>query len=150
MNIVGDGSNLNQIKDIAVNNKIKNVIFHGRKPLDDMPAVFNASDILIISLTSAEIFKITIPSKFQAYLKSNKPIMGIIDGELKSIIEKYNLGKVAHPDNVDEISEVFENLLLEDKVSLQEMGLNAKRVSTEIFDRDRLIHKITGFVEKRS
>lgn len=146
LNIVGDGSNLNNLKDLVSNNKIKNVIFHGRKPVTDMPALFTASDVLIISLTSADIFKLTIPSKLQSYLKSSKPLMGVIVGETKSIIEKYELGRTAYPENIEEIANTFESFLLMDAQSLREMGANANKINDEIFNRDILIKKISDII----
>ncbi|MHB8336521.1 MAG: glycosyltransferase family 4 protein [Ignavibacteriaceae bacterium] len=144
LNIVGDGSNLLNLKNLVEDRNLKNILFHGRKPLSTMPGYFEASDVLIISLKDEEIFNLTIPSKFQAYLKSNKPIMGIIGGELKELINKYNVGKVALPSNISEIAKVFENFLTEDKKTLERMGNNAKIVSDEIFNREILINKISN------
>ena len=146
LNIVGDGSNLTKLKEMAIKNNIRNVCFYGRRPLTEMPSLFNSSDVLIISLASADIFKLTIPSKFQAYLKSNKPIMGIIDGELKNMINKYKLGKVAHPDSVNEIGEVFEEFILEDKEMLKKIGSNAKQIDEELFNREVLVKKISAII----
>lgn len=144
LNIVGDGSNLINLKKMAEDNGLKNIIFHGRKPLNEMPALFNDSDVLIISLIDADIFNLTIPSKFQAYLNSYKPIMGVINGELKDIIVKYRIGKVALPNNINDIAKVFESFLNESKEYLNEMGKNAKALSEENFNREKLVRKISS------
>ena len=146
LNIVGDGSNLEKLKEIAEEFKIKNVIFHGRQPLESMSNYFNSSDVLLISLTSAEIFKLTIPSKFQSYLQSGKPIMGVIEGELKELILEYNLGKVANPDNIDEISNTFESFILAKEKDLETMGKNALQINNEMFNCDIIKNKISSIL----
>ena len=72
---------------MVLEKKIRNIEFLGRKPLVEMSNYFQASDVLIISLIDSPIFELTIPSKFQAYLATEKPIMGTINGEVSTLIE---------------------------------------------------------------
>ena len=45
--IVGSGSELENCKILSKNLDINNIIFHGRKPLEDMPTYHNASDAML-------------------------------------------------------------------------------------------------------
>ena len=148
LNIVGDGSHLETLKKIVADNEIKNVIFYGRQPLEKMRAYFEASDVLIISLIDDEIFRITIPSKFQAYLSANKPIMGVIDGEVKDMILKYGIGKVAEPNNIDSIAAVFEEFIKEGIEGDKNFGNKAKELNDSLFNREKNISKLTSFFRK--
>lgn len=150
LNIVGDGSHLAALKKIVADDGIKNVIFHGRQPLEMMNAYYNASDVLIVSLTDAEIFKITIPLKFQAYLSSNKPIMGVIAGEVKDLILKYGIGKVADPSDTDRIAAVFEEFIADGGREDNGMGIKAKELNDTIFNREKNILKVTSILSKSS
>jgi glycosyltransferase involved in cell wall biosynthesis len=146
LNIVGDGSHLETLKKIVVDNGIKNVIFYGRQPLEKMNEYYRESNVLIVSLTGEEIFKITIPLKFQAYLSANKPIMGVIDGEVKNMILKYGIGKVAEPNNIDSIAAVFEEFINEGVNG--GMGYKAKELNDSLFNREKNISKLTSFFRK--
>ena len=48
--LVGDGSNLKSLKNLVKFNKINNVYFHGKKPLDEVGSWLVEADILVISL----------------------------------------------------------------------------------------------------
>ncbi|MBA3037288.1 MAG: glycosyltransferase family 4 protein, partial [Desulfobacterium sp.] len=86
LNIIGDGSNLEVLKNIVKEKKIENVYFWGRKPLKEMPRWFEGSDVLIISLIDEPIFSLTVPAKFQAYLASSKPIYCVMRGEVAALV----------------------------------------------------------------
>ena len=147
LNIIGDGSHLEDLKKIVSDYKIDNVVFHGRQPLQMMPSYFNASDVLIISLIDSPIFEITIPSKFQAYLSANKPIMGVIAGEVKDLILKFGIGKVADPSDIDSIAYVFKEFISEAEKTDINMVNKAKELNDTLFNREKIIQKITCIVK---
>lgn len=147
LNIIGDGSYLAILKKIITDSQIKNVIFYGRQPLEMMPSYFNASDVLIISLIDEEIFKITVPSKFQSYLSANKPIMGVINGEVKDLILKYKIGRVAEPSSIASIVKIFEDFIKEVRDST-DIAEKVKGLNYGLFNREKNIEKITASLQK--
>jgi len=147
LNIIGDGSYLAILKKIITDSQIKNVIFYGRQPLEMMPSYFNASDVLIISLIDEEIFKITVPSKFQSYLSANKPIMGVINGEVKDLILKYKIGRVAEPSSIASIVKIFEDFIKEGRDST-DIAEKVKGLNYGLFNREKNIEKITASLQK--
>ena len=110
LNIVGDGSYAEQVKHIVESQHIKNVVFHGRKPYSQMNDILTQSDVLVLPLINNEGIMRTEPFKIQSYLHAGKPIMGILGGSGKEIIEENELGLVAAPDNTDEIARVFHEM----------------------------------------
>jgi len=56
LNIIGDGSNLENLKNIVKEENIGNVFFWGRRPLKEMPKWFEGSDVLVISLMDKPYF----------------------------------------------------------------------------------------------
>ncbi|CAI6150604.1 MAG: hypothetical protein SPLUMA2_SPLUMAMAG2_01787 [uncultured Sulfurimonas sp.] len=104
LNIVGDGSAL---EDLKLLNNQTNVIFHGRKPRADMAMYYKASDFLIVSLVNKPIFCVTVPAKTQTYIAAKKPILAILSGDAAQIIEDNNLGFCAHPDDLQDIKNIF-------------------------------------------
>lgn len=111
LNIIGDGSNLEALKNIVKKKNFKNVLFWGRRPLKEMPGWFEGSDVLIISLIDEPIFSLTVPAKFQAYLASGKPIYCVMKGEVADLVIDNKIGFVAQPDNIEDIKAGFEIFL---------------------------------------
>ena len=65
------------------------------------------ADVLFLSLKNGKVLSSTIPGKFSTYLKYKKPILGLISGEVKNLINDYEVGYAVSPDDEDEFA--FEN-----------------------------------------
>lgn len=144
LNIIGDGSYLAELQELVKKENICNVNFIGRKPLSEMSDYYAASDVLIISLKDTPLYEIMIPSKFQAYLTTHKPIYAIFKGEIKKIVEEYGLGMVAHPSNVDEIAAGLEAFLNLSDVQMKSISENSLRLLNSVFNREKIIEQINS------
>ena len=109
LNIIGDGSNLDNLKKIA--NLNSNIIFHGKKDRSDMGSYYQASDFLIISLINKPIFEVTVPAKTQTYIAAKKPILALINGDVADIVKDNNLGVCAEPSNINKIKEALKRCI---------------------------------------
>jgi glycosyltransferase involved in cell wall biosynthesis len=148
LNIIGDGSYFNELKDITDKEYIPNVNFTGRLPLQEMSAYFEASDVLIISLIDVPIYEIMLPSKFQAYLTSGRPIFSIVKGELTALTNEYEIGLTADPNDEMDICKTFEKFLKEPKDSLRQMALNCKSLNQSQFYKPKLINSVSDIFWK--
>jgi len=146
LNLIGDGSNHEFLTTMVKSKNIENIKFWGRLKSSDMPNLYNNSDILIIALKNQPVFNLTIPAKFQAYLKAEKPIFGIIKGEVASLITNYNLGWIADPDNITEIAHVFEKIYTSDPEELIKKIKNTNALLELQFNREKSIQKFTNLV----
>lgn len=146
LNIVGDGSALEELKELNTKN---NVVFHGRKQRNEMASYFKASDFLIVSLVDKPIFSVTVPAKTQTYIAAKKPILGIIAGDTATIIQENSLGFCAHPDNFDEIKNIFMkaiNLSEEEKNTFTQ---NCEALTNTIFNKANIIDSLEILVIKQ-
>ncbi|MDO9254792.1 MAG: glycosyltransferase family 4 protein [Bacteroidales bacterium] len=143
LNIIGDGSFLLSLKELAQEKSIKNIVFWGRKPLTDMPGYFHASDVLILSLVESPIYELTIPSKFAAYLTTGKPIMGVIKGITKELIDDNTIGFAAEPSDINSISACFEAFINQSKTGLDNMKKNTSVLLKRDFDKKMVVDRIT-------
>ena len=144
LNIIGDGSFLSELKNIVDRNHIENVNFTGRKPLSEMSDYYEASDVLVLSLKDVPLYEIMIPSKFQAYLSSCKPIYAVFRGEVSNLVNNYNLGIVAKPDDINDIARGFQKWLDLPSEDLVMFSNNASQLLSSVFNRDKLIEKINS------
>ena len=114
------------------------VKFCGRQPRAEMPNWFAKADVLIISLTDQ--YCLTLPGKFQSYIKTGKPLLGILNGEARELIEENNIGFTAKPDDIDAIAGSYRKMyaaVRSGKASA--FGSRAKELSATMFNRERLI-----------
>jgi len=139
LNIVGDGSALNELKKIAIS---KNIIFHGRKPREHMSKYYKGSDFLIVSLIDKDIFRVTVPAKTQTYIKAKKPILAIINGDTRDIIEYYNLGYTTNPNDIKEISNIFIKALKTDEATIKKFISNCEKLTNTVFDKNKIIDEL--------
>ncbi len=146
LNLVGTGSHIGHLKKIVRERSIKNIIFWGFQKIETIQNWLMSSDFLIISLLDRDILNVTIPAKFQAYLTAKRPIMGILKGELASLIVKKEIGLIANPSNTDSIAEKFLKLSMLTKKEKKVMEYNMNRLLEVDFNREVLINKLTKII----
>lgn len=149
LNIVGDGSHLERLKEIAAAEKISGVKFWGRKKQSEMAAYFNASDVMVVSLNDDPIFNITVPAKFQAYLAFSKPVFCVMNGEVRRIVEQYKTGLAAAPGDIHAIGEGFLKLYALKDGGLKAFAANSKVLLDTVYDSARIIEAMTTLLRAR-
>ena len=121
--------------------KVEGVKFCGRQPRADMPKWFAQADALIISLTNK--YSLTLPGKFQSYIKTGKPLLGFLNGEARELIDEFRIGCTANPDDVATIAatyKVMARMFVDGEAIL--CGQRANELSSKMFKRDDLIGKL--------
>ena len=137
--LVGGGVMLEPLKSRFEG--LANVRFCGRQPRSDMPKWFAQADVLIISLTDK--YSTVLPAKFQSYIKTGRPILGILNGETKELIEEYRLGSTADPDDICDIAKKFREMADMSRTDEGRMcGERAKTLSQSMFDRSSAIDRL--------
>jgi len=149
LNIIGDGSYLDYLKELVQKNGFKNIIFWGRKPRDEIYRYLQASDFLIVSLTNEPIFSLTVPAKTQTYIASGKPILAIVNGEAAELIKEYNLGFCAKPDDIENIQKIFANAVELSEIEKQRFTKNCETLTNTLFDKNNIIGNLLHLLQKK-
>jgi len=147
LNIIGDGSNLENLKLLVEDNP--NIIFHGKKPRLDMAKYYQASDFLIVSLIDKSIFSVTVPAKTQTYIAAKKPILAIINGDTASIIQDNNLGLCADPSKIDAITGIFQQCINMSQTERELFTSENDRLLATIFNKEKTIDKLLKLVTSK-
>ena len=103
--IVGDGSSLEGCKRLAEELNVASVIFHGRKPLSEMPSYYAKTDAMLVTLLDDPIVSLTLPGKVQTYMAAGKPIIGAIGGETADVIQRAECGYCSEAENAEFLAE---------------------------------------------
>lgn len=120
---------------------LDNVKFCGRQPRAEMPKWFAQADVLVISLTTR--YSLTLPGKFQSYIKTGKPILGILNGEARELIDEFEIGSSSGPDDMTGIVSAYQSMarMLNDGRG-RECGKRAKSLSDKMFNRELIISRL--------
>ena len=97
--IVGSGSSETACRDLARQYGLSNIVFHGRHPLEEMPAYYQASDAMIATFADNPVLGYTLPRKIQSYLAAGKPVLGTVTGEAERVINGAPCGLVSRPED---------------------------------------------------
>ena len=92
IHIVGDGRDFENCQKLAASLQTDNIIFHGRKPVEEMPSFYSLADAMIVTLAKDNLVSKTLPGKVQSYMAAGKPIIAAIDGETNSIVNDSKCG----------------------------------------------------------
>ena len=113
-----------------------------------MATFYEQSQVLIISLKSDSVWGYYIPSKFQAYLNCGKPILAVMDGAVKSYVERYELGESAMPGSVDAIKGAFLKLRNIDVIRLNKVKNSSQQLIQNEFCREVILAKIVDKLKR--
>lgn len=117
--IVGDGSELENLKNKAQRMGLDNVIFYGRKPLSEMPAYYAKADAMLVTLTGDQFIGMTLPAKVQSYMAAGKPVLAAANGEIPNVIRAADCGFCAKAEDVQDFANAVRAFLTcEDKSAL--------------------------------
>lgn len=147
--IVGDGQELDRLKNKVNELKLKNVIFYGRKPVEKMPKYYSMADAMLVTLCGDSLISNTLPGKVQTYMAAGKPIIASANGETKDVIEEAKCGFCSEADNSKELANNINNFIEYKNKEL--LGENSNRYYKKYFEKsifmDKLIEQLKGGIK---
>ncbi len=145
--IVGGGSEEENLRAFAAKHDLSNVIFYGRRPLEEMPSFYEQADAMLVTLKADPVISLTLPGKVQSCMAAAKPVIGCADGETASVIERSQCGLCAKAEDAKALAEVILTFAaMQDK---QHFGANGRAYYEQHFAKepfmDRLESKLIAF-----
>lgn len=145
--IVGDGRKKEWIDSYIENNGLSDVIYMmGKHPLDSMPSFFSKADVLFLSLKDDYIFTLTTPAKLQAYMASGKPVLAMIDGDARSLIEDSRCGIFCNAGDAAAFAEAVLRLMNMSQEERQRLGSNGREYFEKHFRKDMCIDRLCSLI----
>ena len=135
--IIGGGRRFKELIKIKSLNNLFNLELLDHISLSEVYHYQKKADILFISLKEGEALSGTIPGKFSTYLKFKKPILGLISGETKDLINNYGVGLAFEPNQTDDLINQIPKLLeLKQKNNLYNTFYNHEKL-LDIFSYEK-------------
>ena len=88
-----------------------NVHFISHQKVNKVYSYASKADLLFLSLKNEEIFKTTVPAKIQTYMSIGKPILAMISGETKQIINDSKSGIAVDSGDYHKLVDEINNFL---------------------------------------
>ena len=124
--LLGRGLEVENLKRVVKSRELNNVIFLHAVEMNQVGGFLRAADALLVHLRDDELFKITIPSKIQAYMAIGKPLLVAVKGDAANLVEEARCGLIAEPENPISLVKSALKLELMAEDVLQVMGENGK------------------------
>ena len=145
----GDGKEKPNLVSFAKNNELENVVFIDPLPKNKLKNALASADVCIAILKPLDLYKTTYPNKVFDYMAAGKPIVLMIDGEIRKIVENANCGIFCEPGNPTALVSTILDLR-QNKSLLTKMGTNGKKYLVSHFDRTQLALKMLDVMKKVS
>lgn len=144
--IVGSGSALEGCKSRASELKLSNIVFHGRRPAEEMPAYYAASDAMLVTFASSPMATYTLPRKVTTYLAAGKPVLAALSGETKRVLDEAGCGIACGIEDAQGLARISREFELSDLKD--EMGRAARAYYMDNFAKDQFFSKLEGLLEE--
>jgi lipopolysaccharide/colanic/teichoic acid biosynthesis glycosyltransferase len=146
MVFIGDGADLQNLKDQAENLQLTNVVFLGRRDVTEMRSLYGLADALMLHLLDEPLFEITIPYKIYAYFASGKPILNAVGGEASRLIQSRGAGiscRSGDPAAMADAVRSLRNMSPEERAALGSAG---RQAAVEFYSRPNVTSRVAALV----
>lgn len=131
---VGDGADKQDLLEMKDHLELGNVHFIDQLPQHEALNYIASSDICLVPLRKAELFKETIPSKLYEIMACGKPIVLGVDGEARELLEAASAGVFVEPEDPEALAAAVLRLA-EDPELRSQFGQNGRRFVVENYDK---------------
>lgn len=143
--IAGDGKSLPGIRAYVEEHGLDNVRLVDSIPKAEIPAFLRSADVLMTLFDDVPILATNSPNKFFDGLASGRAMLVNSPGWTRDIVESEECGVYVPPADPAALADAIERMA-DDPEGTARMGVEARRVAEERFDRDRLARELTGIL----
>jgi colanic acid biosynthesis glycosyl transferase WcaI len=135
--LLGGGVDVDRLRERAAAMKLANVAFLPPVSMAQVGAYLDAADALLVHLRKDALFRVTIPSKTQAYMAAGKPLLLAVEGDAAELVARSGGGVIAEPDNPRALAAMADQLATMPKEELEAMGRRGLSYYQEHLSIDR-------------
>ena len=137
--IIGSGTDLERLKNVAENTALDKVFFYGRRPVEEMPEFYAMADAMLVTMSADPVLSLTLPGKVQSYMAAGKPIIAAANGETAEIVANACCGFCGPAEDGVALAEnVIRFLKSNDKAKF---GYNARKFYDNNFAQNNFIKR---------
>jgi lipopolysaccharide/colanic/teichoic acid biosynthesis glycosyltransferase len=102
--LIGGGLEAESLEAETKRRQLGNVIFLEARPSHEIGEILALADVLLVHLKDDPLFAITVPSKTQAYLMAERPMLMGVRGDSAALVKEAEAGIVFEPERPDQLA----------------------------------------------
>jgi glycosyltransferase involved in cell wall biosynthesis len=142
--LIGTGAAEMELRSLASDLDLENVMFFGRRPPEETLALLRASDALLVHLKKGPASDLILPSKTLTYLAAGRPILMAMGGEAAELIRASGSGVSIPSEDAAALADAVLQMSLLTSGSLGAMGVNGRAYAMEHFSQETILNKLEG------
>ena len=135
--MVGDGADRRRLLEQRARRGLDNVIMRPSVAKEEVPGLYAAADVCLVTLRDVPLFSSFVPSKLFELLAAGRPIVAAVRGEARAILERSGAALVVDPEDDAALAGAVERLR-SDPVLRAELGRRGRAFAEQFYDRDTL------------
>lgn len=136
--LIGGGMQKPMLREEVEKRGLINVKFVPPVPKTEVFKYILASEFGTSVLKKVDTFKTIYSNKTFDYMACKKPILMVIDGVSRKLVEDAQCGVYVEPENPEDFVKKIENYLKMDESTLKQQGKSGYNFAKKQFDRDKL------------
>lgn len=145
--LIGGGAEADRLMTECRERGLHNVQFTGVQKRERIPDLIRASDVCLVLLRKADIFKTVIPTKMLEAMACARPVILGVDGQARHIIESAQAGIYVEAENAPAIANAIINLKASPELC-RNLGAHGKRHIDRHFSRHTMASRYTELLER--
>lgn len=145
---MGGGIDKDRLVERARDLRLSNVRFLPRVPLQEVQRFLARADALLVHLADEPLYRITIPSKTQAYLYAGRPILMGAAGDAADLVAKADAGYAFSPGDTEALADNVRRLIADGPTRRDEIGRNAHRFYIATLRRSKAIEATVDLINR--
>lgn len=145
---MGGGVERERLAAAAAARGLTNVRFLPRVPLGEVQRFLAAADALLVHLGDDPLYRITIPSKTQAYLYAGRPILMGVPGDTADLVKRADAGYVFAPEDASALADCVFRLIADGPARRAQMGSNGRAFYDQHLRRASAIGAISNLIHR--
>ena len=109
--LVGEGAEKERIIALVQSRGLTNLRFVDQQPRQKIPDYIGASDVCLVLLRKAELFKTVIPTKMLEFMSCGRPVIVGVDGQARKIVEEAQAGIFVQPEDTEALVHALVELI---------------------------------------
>lgn len=146
--IVGEGSQLSRVKQLAYQKNLDNVEFIGHQNKEGVKRILNVTDATYVSFKDVPVLATNSPNKLFDSLASGKLTIVNTPGWTKDLVEKYQCGFYADPHNPEAFLEKLKPYLSQREL-LETAKTNARAIAEKLYAKRLQVEKVAGILDNQ-
>jgi colanic acid biosynthesis glycosyl transferase WcaI len=145
--MLGEGAEKDRLVALSRERQLRNLRFLDQQPREKIPDYIRASDVCLILLKKAELFKTVIPTKMLEFMSCAVPVILGVDGHAHAVLKEARAGVAIEPENAEALVNAIRYLALNPEAA-REMGESGREFVVRKFSRGQTAEKYIRVLEQ--